>query len=116
MAGDRGNSPPEDAELPIGAVLKRLRRQARLTGQELGRRAGMSQAKISKIETGAIQPSTEDVQRLAHELGASPAELDNLLRRAEELRDHMLDWRLGRRDPATWQHEIAQLEAAAREL
>ncbi|HET8685009.1 MAG TPA: helix-turn-helix transcriptional regulator [Micromonosporaceae bacterium] len=100
----------------MGTALKRLRRRARVTGYELGRRIGMSQAKISKIETGAINASPEDVGLLASELGASPAEIDHLVRQAEQSRNRMTDWRVGRWDPATWQHEIAQLEADAHEL
>jgi transcriptional regulator with XRE-family HTH domain len=76
----------------------------------------MSQAKISKIETGTANPSAEDVERLARELDASPSEIDRLARRAGEFRDRITDWRIGRRDPTTWQHEIAQLEADAHEF
>ncbi|HZN20193.1 MAG TPA: helix-turn-helix transcriptional regulator [Micromonosporaceae bacterium] len=116
MATIPAGSPPDEEEVPVGAVLARLRRRARLTGQELGRRTGMSQAKISKIETGAANPSPEDVERIARELGASQAQIDHLVQQAEHSRNRMTDWRVGRRDPTTWQHEIAQLEADAHEV
>jgi hypothetical protein len=74
----------------------------------------MSQAKISKIETGAINPSPSDVELLARELGAHEAEVNRLTDMAEQSRDHMTDWRFGHNDPAIWQRDIAQLEAAAR--
>jgi transcriptional regulator with XRE-family HTH domain len=77
----------------------------------------MSQAKISKIETSRVNPSAEDVERLARELGASPSEIDRLARHAGEFRDRMMDWRVGQRDdPTAWQREIAQLEADAHEF
>lgn len=38
--------------LQIGETIRKFRRQRNLTGSELGRRAGLSQSKISKIETG----------------------------------------------------------------
>jgi transcriptional regulator with XRE-family HTH domain len=76
----------------------------------------MSQAKISKIETGTTSPSPQDVERIARVLGAAPAEVQRLRERAEHSRDQMVDWRAGQRDPARWQREIANLEADAREL
>ncbi|MEK7152781.1 MAG: helix-turn-helix transcriptional regulator, partial [Patescibacteria group bacterium] len=36
----------------IGETIRTLRRQRNLTGEELARKAGLSQSKISKIETG----------------------------------------------------------------
>jgi hypothetical protein len=76
----------------------------------------MSQAKISKIETGAVKPSPEDVELLARVLGAPPEEVEQLARQAAQYRDRMTDWRFGRNDPATWQREVAHLEADATEL
>src|SRR5205807_731579 len=86
------------------------------TVYETDRGTGMSQAKISKIETGAIHPSVEDVEHLARALGAPQEDVDRLTDQVEHSRDRMTDWRFGRDDPATWQREVAQLEAAATEL
>jgi transcriptional regulator with XRE-family HTH domain len=108
MPTHRSEPPLNETDVPVGAALARLRRRAGLTGQQLGQRTGMSQAKISKIETGAVNVTPEDVEHLARELGASADEIDRLAHRAEQHRDRMLDF--GRNDPATWQHEIAQLE------
>jgi transcriptional regulator with XRE-family HTH domain len=116
VAASQRGSPQGDDDVPVGVALARLRRRTGITGQELGRRTGMSQAKVSKIETGAINPSPGDVERLARELGAPSLDVDRLARQAEQYRDSMMDWRVGRNDPATWQREIAQLEADAREL
>lgn len=113
---DRMDTPRDDMATPVGVALARLRRHAGLTGQELGKLTGMSQAKISKIETGAISPNPEDVERLATALRAEPAEVERLTRQAEHERDRVMDWRFGRNDPATWQREIADLEVAATEL
>jgi len=107
---------PSDNVIPVGVALARLRRHANLTGAQLGKRAGMSQAKISKIETGAVNAAAEDVERLATALGVDRAEVERLTRQAEHERDRVQDWRLGRYDPATWQREIAELEAGAHEL
>lgn len=116
MAPSSANPPHNDGDVPVGRALARFRRRARLTGQELGKRAGMSQAKISKIENGVVRPSPDDVERLARELGASGEEIARLVAGAEQLRDQMLDWRAEPKDPSAWQHEIANLEAEAAEL
>jgi transcriptional regulator with XRE-family HTH domain len=116
MAATRKSSPHGSADLTVGLALKRLRLRVGITGQELGHRAGMSQAKISKIETGRILPSPEDVERLARHLGASASEIDRLTVQAGQNRDRMMDWRFGRNDAATWQREIALMESAAQEI
>jgi len=115
MTTGRPHTPPNDA-VPVGVALARLRRHANLTGAQLGRRAGMSQAKISKIETGSVNASAEDVERLGTALGLDRAEVDRLARQAEHERDSVKDWRAGHDDPATWQREIAELEAGAHAL
>ena len=61
---------PDDPAEPTGAAIARLRHQARLTGQQLGRLVTMSQAKISRIETGQTTASPDDIGRLARALGA----------------------------------------------
>lgn len=46
--------------LHIGQAIRDLRRQRNMTGEELGKRAGLSQSRVSKIETGAganLQPA-----------------------------------------------------------
>lgn len=107
-------SPSPAPDQPVGVELARLRRQAGMTGHQLGRRLSMSQAKISKIETGAVIPSIGDVRRIAEKLGASAGEVARLLALVRHPRDAMTD--AGRKDPAWWQREIAELEAATATL
>ncbi|MGH8886735.1 MAG: helix-turn-helix domain-containing protein, partial [Egibacteraceae bacterium] len=45
----------------LGSALRRLRKDADLTGVEAAKRAGMSQSKVSKIETANLLPSVDDV-------------------------------------------------------
>ncbi|WP_189223656.1 helix-turn-helix domain-containing protein [Saccharothrix coeruleofusca] len=54
---------PQREELAV--LLLSLRLSAGLTGREAGERAGMSQSKVSKLETGRLAPKPEDVARLA---------------------------------------------------
>ncbi len=80
---------PPDQPRPDGAFLsarlRRLRKDGELTGKALAQRAGMSQSKISKIETGRLVPSPADVKRLAAALDVSPDERDQLLALADAL-------------------------------
>ena len=56
----------------IGQLIRQLRRQQGMTGAELGRKAGLSQSKISKIETGSyavLRPV--EVEKILNILNAS---------------------------------------------
>jgi transcriptional regulator with XRE-family HTH domain len=90
-------SSPEESSAesrePIGIVLARLRRRAGLTGSQLGLRARMSQAKISRIETGSITPDPADVRDLATALRADKHEVQRLVDLAERAHEQMTDWR-----------------------
>jgi transcriptional regulator with XRE-family HTH domain len=116
LSFNEAEPPPDDTDVPVGAALAHLRRRVGITGQKLAQRLKMSQAKISKIETGATTPSPTDVEQIARALGAPAADVQRLRKQAEESRDQMVDWRSGQRDPTGWQREIANLESEAREL
>jgi len=105
MAADPGDNL---ADLPVGSALAQLRRRARLTGAELGRRVGMSQAKISRLENGVGSPGPADIAAIARVLGATDEEVRRLAERAEELaRDRITDWRLRTPGPSTAQETRA---------
>jgi transcriptional regulator with XRE-family HTH domain len=48
----------------LAAELRRLRDEARLTGEEVGERLGWSAAKVSRVETAKIAISASDLARL----------------------------------------------------
>jgi len=58
----------------VGAALSALRHQKGVTGKALGALVGFSQAKISKVERGALRASPRDVRKIATALDA-PADL-----------------------------------------
>jgi transcriptional regulator with XRE-family HTH domain len=76
-AGDPTPHPDE-----LGAALAQLRHEQSLTGHELARVAGLSQAQISKIENSKVTPSPADVKRLAVALHAPPQLVDSLVEQA----------------------------------
>ena len=55
----------------VRQMLKTARERAGLTGEEVAHRSGISQSKVSKIESGTLLPDHDDVQALAGACGAS---------------------------------------------
>ncbi|WP_055480411.1 helix-turn-helix domain-containing protein [Sphaerimonospora mesophila] len=69
----------------LGEVLRRLRKNAGLTGKELAERAGVVQPTISRMETGRLLPSADVVERVSSALGLGEdarRELDAVISRA----------------------------------
>lgn len=115
--GDPGFSPrstQDSVQLQLGSALARLRRQRGLTGQQLGRLAGMSQAKVSKVENGVVTPSVRDVERMARALHAPQDVLQQLVDSAEGLLDQFTDWRITTRRLTSGQQQLAADEERAR--
>lgn len=55
----------------LASALRDARRDAGLTGERLAARCGISQSKISKIETGKVLATITDVERILNALGTS---------------------------------------------
>lgn len=63
----------------VGSFLAGLRRGRRLSGAELGRRVSISQAKISKIESGATAARPADAMKIADALEVTDEERQQLV-------------------------------------
>jgi transcriptional regulator with XRE-family HTH domain len=63
----------------LAEALRELRKAAGLSGERLAVRCAMSQAKISRIETGKVLPSVVDVERILRALGIGSAEAEPVL-------------------------------------
>ena len=100
----------------VGAVLAELRRRSGLTGHQLGERVGMSQAKISKIESGVTVPKTRDVIALARALEAPAAVIRRLVDRTESAQESFGAWRDIGSPSRRANSEIAALEQQATEI
>jgi transcriptional regulator with XRE-family HTH domain len=96
----------------LAIALREARKQAGITGDRLAARCGISQSKISKIETGKILPSATDVERILSVLGVAgerQRELTALARLANtELQSVRASLRRGLHQK---QRELAALEA-----
>jgi uncharacterized protein DUF5753/helix-turn-helix protein len=100
-----------DPDEPIGAVIARMRRAKGLTGGDLGRLAGMSQPKVSRIENGKGNPDPEDIGRLALALGADEDLARQLVEQAERSQNRMSDWRPSPIGVAGTQQTVGMAEA-----
>ena len=56
----------------IGDRIRQLRKDAKLTQDELAERTGANRVTIANYELGKYQPSVEALERLADALGVSP--------------------------------------------
>ncbi|MEV6378815.1 helix-turn-helix transcriptional regulator [Streptomyces sp. NPDC051773] len=52
-----------------------MRADVGLTGAALAQRAGVGQSTVSKLETGRMVPSSDDLDRLSRALGLDGADL-----------------------------------------
>jgi transcriptional regulator with XRE-family HTH domain len=108
------DSPPS-AE-PVGVILARWRKRRKLTGQVLADRVGMSQTKISRLETGAVAAEPSDVRLLAEALELPPAEAERVVGLAEHADNQLLEWTSAGRDLADRQREYGRMESTAKDL
>ena len=75
---------PGSIERTIGHHLRALRNREGITIKELGTRAGLSQAMLSRIENGAASPSLKTLKTLARVFSVSVA---SLFQETEQRRD-----------------------------
>lgn len=112
---DSPNSADQPVE-PVGVILARWRKRRKLTGQALGDRVGMSQAKISRLETGVVAAEPDDVRLLAETLEMPPAEAERVVELAEHADDRLTDWTSAQHGLAPVQRDVGRVERAAKEL
>jgi transcriptional regulator with XRE-family HTH domain len=116
MADDQG---PGSGPRTVGELLRARREGLRLSGSALAARAGLTQSKVSRIETGHTSANPEDVRRLAEAMRMTPAEVDELVRLAAESRTGAGsdEWQVDHfSEVARKQAEVQQAESAAREI
>jgi transcriptional regulator with XRE-family HTH domain len=107
----------DEADEPVGAVLARWRKSKKIPGQQLGSRVGMSQAKISRLETGASTPDPGDVRLIAEQgLELAADEVERLVALAEHTSNQLVDWRPTQSGLANRQRDVRQLETSTREM
>lgn len=107
--------PPEPGDL--AATLRQLRDSAGLSGVEVGRRAGKSQAWVSRFENARAVPTPADVETLATIYNASSQVRRRLVRLSRDLREdttppaRVVMLRAGR-----MQQRLGRIEAQSRRI
>ena len=98
----------------LGAALRRLRKNAGLSGEEMAAALGISQSQISRMELGQQVAAPVVVDNWARTTGASDAERETLLGIAEAAAAEMVSWRKAMaRGLARLQEDSRELEAGA---
>jgi transcriptional regulator with XRE-family HTH domain len=64
-----------DVENAFGQVLRHLRKEKRLSQEELAHRSNLDRTYISLLERGLRQPSLSSIFQLSNSLGISPSEI-----------------------------------------
>jgi transcriptional regulator with XRE-family HTH domain len=101
----------------LASALHDLRKASGLSGDRLARRCGMSQSKVSRIETGRLLPSIVDVEQVLTALDVDSATRHELLALARIANTEYQDVRASvRRGLHHRQRELAALEANATEV
>ena len=102
----------------LSATLRRLRQKAGLSETEAARRAGLTQSKISRFETGRQMPTTREVERLCavYEVPTRPKRA--LITVTEDIRQQSTPTRtvLHRHGAPRMQDRIGRIEAASARL
>lgn len=101
----------------LASALRDARKGAGLTGDRLAARCGMSQSKISKIETGKVLPSVTDVERMLTALGVGGERTADLMTLARLANTEFQSLRASlRRGLHQKQRELAALEADSQHI
>ncbi|REL28407.1 XRE family transcriptional regulator [Thalassotalea euphylliae] len=67
-----------DAKVAFGIVLKKVRKEAKISQEQLALDANIERAHISKLERGLFQPSLSTIFAIADVLGCSAGSLVDL--------------------------------------
>jgi transcriptional regulator with XRE-family HTH domain len=94
----------------LGGELRRHREQAGVSGRQLAERIGMSQSKVSRIESGAAIPTIPEVTAWAAAVGASVSATETLMVLTDAAYTEVHPWGAAMRDRAHLQDDIQELE------
>ena len=98
----------------LGAELRRLREQAGLSGRQLAEQIGVSQSKVSRIESGATAPNIPEVTGWAAAVCASEPVASKVMTLANAAYTEVDPWDVVMRGHAGLQGEIQEIENGSR--
>ena len=98
----------------LGTALRRMRKNAGLSGEQMAAALGISQSRVSRMELGQQTAELEIVDNWARAAGVPAGERETLLGIAEAAAAEMVSWRKAMdRGLATLQEDSRELEASA---
>src|SRR6267154_1049440 len=107
----------ERERFALGEEFRRLRRARKQTGTQVAMPSGMSQSKLSKIESVILLPTVEDVQNICAVLQVPSIQQAELLDRLRLIKTEYASWRLGHsKGFASLQLEVAEKERQSSKL
>ncbi|WP_169949572.1 helix-turn-helix transcriptional regulator [Microbispora sp. H11081] len=99
------------ARMDLGAQLRQLRENARLSGKDLAELLRWQPSKVSRIENARQTATEDDVAAWVKAVDADPHTVDGLIRQAAGLLERQDSWRQRHRSGlAALQEEIRELE------
>lgn len=103
------------ARMDLGAQLRQLRENARLSGKDLAERLRWQPSKVSRIENARQTATEDDVAVWGRAVQADPQTIDGLVRQAAGLLERQDSWRQRHRNGlAALQEDVRDLEARTR--
>ncbi|OPG03405.1 helix-turn-helix transcriptional regulator [Microbispora sp. GKU 823] len=101
--------------MDLGAQLRRLRENARLSGKDLAERLRWQPSKVSRIENARQTATEDDVALWGKAVDADPQTIDGLIRQAAGLLKRHDSWRQRHRNGlAALQEDVRDMEARTR--
>jgi transcriptional regulator with XRE-family HTH domain len=103
----------------LGAELRRLRKAAGLSGEQVGQALGISQSTVSKVEAGQTRITAERVERWTRLAGTTDQVAAELVELARDAAVELTTWGTVYGQPggqARKQRQVAELEEAATAL
>lgn len=94
----------------LGAELRRLRERAGLSGRQLAEQVGISQSKISRIESGATMPNAPEVNAWVVAVSAPTSAVENLLMLTDAAYTEVHPWDIALRGQPHLQDDIQEIE------
>jgi len=108
-----GSGPPPTGREQLAAELRRLRDLAGVSGRDLAGRIGVSQSKVSRIESGAIVPSLPEVTAWGKELEATAETQSRLVALLEAAYNEVHPWSSALRRGGNLQDGLQEQESIA---
>lgn len=108
-----GSVPPPTGREQLAAELRRLRDLAGISGRDLAHRIGISQSKVSRIESGVIVPSLPEVTAWGKELGVPVETQGRLVALIEVAYNEVHPWSSALRRGGNLQDSFQEQESTA---